>query len=66
MMFESMKIQLILILKVLRIKLKIIEIRSNSETIYFDEDLNLIDEFSPISSLPGEKIKFSQREPITS
>lgn len=40
----------------MRIKLKIIEDKINiSETIYFDEDLNLIDEFSPISSLPGEK-----------
>ena len=47
--------------KLLRIKLKIIEDKINiSETIYFDEDLNLIDEFSPISSLPGEKkYKFS-------
>ena len=47
--------------KLLRIKLKIIEDKiNNSETIYFDEDLNLIDEFSPISSLPGEKkYKFS-------
>ena len=55
--------------KLLRIKLKIIEDKiNNSETIYFDEDLNLIDEFSPISSLPGEKKYkfFNKGEPITS
>ena len=47
--------------KLLKIKLKIIEDRINiAETIYFDEELNLIDEFTPISSLPGEKkYKFS-------
>ncbi|MAT79906.1 MAG: cell surface protein SprA [Flavobacteriales bacterium] len=47
--------------KFLKIKLKLIseKIQSN-DIIYFDEDLNIIDEFSPISKLPGEKkYKFS-------
>ena len=47
--------------KFLRIKLKLIseKIQSN-EVTYFDDELNIIDEFSPISKLPGEKkYKFS-------
>ena len=47
--------------KFLQIKMEIIskKIQSN-EAIYFDEDMNLIDEFSQISKLPGQKkYKFS-------
>ena len=47
--------------KFLQIKLEVIskKIQSN-EAIYFDEDMNLIDEFSQISQLPGQKkYKFS-------
>ena len=47
--------------KFLNIKLKLIseKIRSN-EAVYFDDELNIIDEFSPISKLPGDKkYKFS-------
>ena len=45
----------------LKIKLKLISERIQSnEVVYFDEDLNIINEFSPISNLPGEKkYKFS-------
>jgi cell surface protein SprA len=45
----------------LRIKLKLISEKiQSSDIVYFDEDLNIIDEFSPISQLPGEKkYKFS-------
>ena len=47
--------------KFLQIKMEVIskKIQSN-EAIYFDEDMNLIDEFSQISQLPGQKkYKFS-------
>ena len=47
--------------KFLQIKMEVIskKIQSN-EAIYFDEDMNLIDEFSQISKLPGQKkYKFS-------
>ena len=47
--------------KFLKIKLKLIseKIQSN-EVVYFDDQLNIIDEFSPISKLPGDKkYKFS-------
>ena len=49
--------------KFLKIKLEVIsqKIQSN-EAIYFDEELNVIDEFTQISQLPGEKkYKFSIR-----
>ena len=47
--------------KFLNIKLKLISERIQSnEAVYFDEDLNIINEFSLISKLPGEKkYKFS-------
>ena len=47
--------------KFLKIKLEVIsqKIQTN-EAVYFDENLNLIDEFSKISKLPGQKkYKFS-------
>ena len=47
--------------KFLEFKLKLISDRVQlNDAIYFDEDLNIIDEFSPISNLPGQKkYKFS-------